>query len=70
MNDLYLRYQFTDRAGRKVYNILTSKPTLFVNKSVNFICETKLENILGQIRITHGEDIKSAKLWLDWKEDE
>ena len=35
MNDLYLEYQFTDRAGRGVYNIIT----------------VGTEDVIGQIRL-------------------
>ena len=53
MNDLYLKYQFTDRAGRRVYTIAWAEDK---------------KNIIGQIRLLHGKDSLGTKVYIDWVE--
>lgn len=55
MNDLKLLYQFTDRAGRHVYNIHSPD-----NRARG--------PVIGQIRFKPDEDIEGSRLWLHWKE--
>lgn len=55
MHDLILKYQFTDRAGRCVYNIAS-------------FAERKIGEIEGQIRMKKGEDIVGAHVLIDWVE--
>ena len=57
MNDLYLEYQFTDRAGRGVYNIIT----------------VGTEDVLGQIRLHPDKDDcedRGCNVLLEWTEPE
>ena len=48
MNDLYLEYQFTDRAGRGVYNIIT----------------VGTEDVIGQIRLHPDKDDNVLLEWI------
>ena len=54
MNDLYLSYQFTDRAGREVYNISS--------------CD-KTDVILGQIRLHPDKDDNVLLEWVEESEE-
>ena len=54
MNDLYLEYQFTDRAGRGVYNIIT----------------VGTEDVIGQIRLHPDKDDNVLLEWIEETKDE
>ena len=61
MNDLYLSYQFTDRAGRRVYNIYCAPDTgqpVFDGL------------ILGQMRINPDKDDNVLLEWVEETKDE
>ena len=53
-NDLYLEYQFTDRAGRKVYHAVTPGLTI----------------VLAEVRLQHGKDSQGTDVWIHWSEDQ
>ena len=55
MEDLILRYQFTDRAGRGVFNIHTYN-------------DRKLGPITGQIRLKTGSEVDAPNCIIDWAE--
>ena len=55
MNDLYLKYQFTDRAGRYVFNIQNYEDG---------------DVVLGQIRLHPDKDDNVLLEWVEETQDE
>ena len=53
MEDLILKFQFFDRAGRAVMNM-------------HDYTDRKLGPIVGQMRLTEGEDVSIPLCMIDW----
>jgi hypothetical protein len=53
MNDLVLRYRFTDRGGRAVYDVI----------------DPAIDALMGQMRMKFGVDVSWSDFTLDWCDD-
>ena len=72
MNDLYLKYQFTDRAGRQVYNIhipviVSVSPEQVEDKVTGY---APFHEVLGQIRLHPDKDDNVLLEWVEETQDE
>ena len=61
MNDLYLKFQFTDRAGRRVYNIYEADTNIVQP-------EKHGSQLLGQVRM--HPFAKDDNVLLEWVQDD